>query len=89
MQNSFPFKFSEAHYVSIMPNAEPFEETFIGTVKLAVDDDDTDDLLTLERNGLSVDPRSLPYNYAAKKFEERCFQSARDIDWAKKQAERI
>lgn len=89
MQNSYPFKFSEAHYVSIMPGAEPFEETFTGTVKLAIDDDDIDEILTLERNGEKVKLTSLPYNYETKKFEQRCFASARSIDWAKKQSERV
>lgn len=89
MANSFPFKFSEAHYVSIMPGAEPFEETFTGTVSLTLDEHSKDEILTLERNGVKINHLNLPFNKEAFAFEERCFQSARDIDWAKKQAERI
>ena len=72
-----------------MPGAEPFEETFTGTVKLALDDDDADEILTLERNGEKVKLTCLPYNYETKKFEQRCFASARSLYCAKKQSENI
>lgn len=88
MQNSYPFNFSEAVY-TILPNSEPIEQTYTGTVKLALDEDDEDEVLTIACNGIEVDFSKWPNNSLTKTFEALCLQSARDLDWAKKQAENI